>query len=478
MIPSRSRALAPQDSRSAYPRLQLLIRSIRHQLHKGESICRRFGKYWLEELRAGGSELDELVHNIRARFARELHSERAHREPERTDPGLPAAKRVGTRLPTSPHASAGPFGKTSESQKQAGIRPMQNKESAFRFRNVLIIGGMDFLGAAIVHQLNSTGFQEITITDDLDDSTCGKIAPLKFREFLTREEYDDAAKSRFRPFSDYSHIFYLPGWADGKLGAAKSLFSATSRTATRFIAISSAASLGPRQQCPVGERHIPENFRPVTQEGLLAGLFDRHACAKLPGKGYLSLKHYQMFGPGEPEDGGIGGLIKVCHRKFHACGQIHLPAAMAPETPEGRRLFDFAPVQEVAGMAVFLAQSHLSEGVYEIGSGRSCTPVDLVNAALSAMDGRNEILWDPSLPFRPPSPQPEKACLRRLAETGWEESGPHLESAVRSYVTSYLIPAIELGNEPPDPNPTSESKAPPSQVLIPQRKKMKNPPDT
>ncbi len=477
MIPSRSRTLSPRGFMAAYPRLQPLIRSIRHQLHKGESICRRFWKYWLVELRANGSELDELVQKIRARFARKLQAERAHREPERTGSGLPAAKRASTRLPTFPNATASPLGKTSESQKQAGIRPIQNKESAFRFRNVLIVGGMDFLGAAIVHQLNSTGFQEITITDDLDDSTCGKIAPLKFREFLTREEYDDAAKSRFRPFSDYSHIFYLPGWADGKLGASKSLLSATSRTPTRFIAISSVASLGPRQICPVGERHIPENFRPVTQEGLLAGLFDRHACAKLLGKGFLSLKHHQMFGPGEPEDGGLGGLIKSCHRKFKDDGRIQLPAAIAPETPEGCRLFDFAPVQEVARMAVFLAQSHLSEGVYEIGSGRSCTPVELVNAALSAMDGKNEILWDPSLPFRPPSPQPEKACLRRLAEAGWEETGPDLESAVRSYVTSYLNPAIELGDEPPDPSPTSESKAPPSQVLIPQRKKLKYPPD-
>ncbi len=477
MIPSRSRTLAHQDSRSAYPRLQPLLRPIRHHLRKAESICRRFWKYWLVELRANGSELRELVHKIRGRFARKLQAERAHREPERMDSGLPAAKRASTRLPTFPHATASPFGKTSESQKQAGIRPIQNKESAFRFRNVLIIGGMDFLGAAIVHQLNSTGFQEITITDDLDDSTCGKIAPLKFREFLTREDYDDAAKSRFRPFSDFSHIFYLPGWADGKLGAAKSLFSATSRTATRLIAISSAASLGPRQRCPIGERHIPENFRPVTQEGLLSGLFDRHACAKLPGKGYLSLKHYQMFGPGEAEDGGVGGLIKSCNRQIQAGGQIVLPAAIAPETQEGGRLFDFAPVQEVARMAIFLAQSHLSEGVYEIGSGRSCTPCELVNAALSAMDGKKEILWDPALPFRPPSPQPEKACLSRLAEAGWEDPGPHLEPAVRSYVTSYLNPAIELGDEPPGLNPTSEPKSPPSQVLIPQRKKLKNPPD-
>ena len=393
------------------------------------------------------------------------------------DSGLPTEKKASARLPTFPQATASPFGKNSESHKLAGIRPIQNKESAFRFRNVLVIGGLDFLGAAIVHELNSTGFQEITLTCDLDDSTCRKIAPLKFREFLSREEYEDAAKSRFRPFSDYSHIFYLEGWADGKLGAAKSLYSATSRTAARFIAISSAASLGPRQNCPIGERHIPENFRPATREGLLAGLFDRHACAKSPGKGFLSLKHHQMFGPGEPEDGGIRGLIKSCHRQKHAGGHIHLPAAIAPDSPEGCRLFDFAPVQEVAKIAVFLAQSHLSEGVYEIGSGRSCTPVELVNAALSAMDGKREILWDPALPFTPPAPQPEKACLSRLAEAGWEDPGLDLEQAVRSYVTSYLNPAIELGDEPRSPNPPSEPKAPPSQVLIPQRKKLKPSPD-
>lgn len=468
---SRPRSVTSHTRGMTTSRFRHHMRSIGHQLHKGQNLGRRLWRHLLAEFQANGSDIRELVEKLRARIGQNRLEERVRQAPERTGPEMPVLKKAGGRIPSYQQSPVTSFGRSAETQRLVGIRPIQNKESAHRFRNVLVIGGMDFLGAAIVNQLNVSGFQEITITDRLEDPTCRAIAPLVFREFLCREEYEDAAKSRFRPFSDYSHIFYLDGWEDEKLGAAKSLLSAASRTATRFIAISSVASLGPRQSCAVEDRHIPGNFRPTTPEGLLAGLFDRHALSKAPGKGYLSLKHHRLFGPGEREDGGIGGLIKSCHRQARAGGQIRLPAAIAPNTPAGRRRFDFIPVEDAARIALFLAQSHLSEGVYEMGTGHSCTPAEFVKAALSAVDRRQEVVWDPALPFHPPSPQPEKASLRRLLDAGWETAAFDLDAAVKSFVTSYLNPDIELGDEPHGSPLSTETKPAHSPSSIPQKKK-------
>lgn len=337
---------------------------------------------------------------------------------------------------------------TSKTSAISGNRPMQSAEMPCRFKNVLIVGGMEFFGAALVHQLNEAGFRNITMTGGLQDETCRSISPLQFREFLTPEEYEEISKSRFRQFSDFSHIFYLRPWCSSTFGQAKSLFAAATKVGTRFIAISPATALGPCQPGAIENRSNPDFFRPLTQDGLVAGLFDRYVASNGLGKNFLSLKHYLLFGPGERADGGLGGFIKGCHRQIRSQGSVRLPAALKPDSPELRRRFDFFPVHEAARLALFLAQNHQADGVYELGSGVSSTAGEFVDAALRACGRPKDIAWDDQLEYLPPPPQPEQAWLGRLAETAWKAPVPDLRADIARYVKTYLETGISPGDEP------------------------------
>jgi len=319
------------------------------------------------------------------------------------------------------------------------IRPAVLAEPSAKLRRVLVVGGMDFFGTALVRQLNRRGFRDIVIVDGLENERWRNLLPLRFAEYMSPEEF---AASRPRANSGspetFSHVFYLFGW-DGEespLALPKSLL-ARSGESGRFISLSPACSLGPnpnREDLRLGR---PENLRPETRPGVLSGLFDRYAMAHLPARNYLSLKHYRLFGPHERRDRSIYGLVKMLHQQISATGVASLPENLRPGSPEGDRRHDFFPVREAVQMAVFLAEREEAAGMYELGSGTASTVLDLAHAVFEALGRKPVIEWVQD-PCAIPSPQPERADLSRLREAGWSQAAPSLKESVRDYVGNYL----------------------------------------
>ena len=343
-----------------------------------------------------------------------------------------------TPVPTPrPGAHSSPLRKNS-AMTSILIRPAAMAEPSAKRRRFLVVGGMDFFGAALVRHLNLRGFRDIVIVDRLENDRWKNLSPLRFEEFMSPEEFAGSRPAIRRPSGTFSHVFYLAGW-DGEespLALPKSLLASVAESG-RFISLSSACSLGPnpdRQDLALGR---PENLRPETRPGVLAGLFDRYAIAQLPAKNYLSLKHYRLFGLHERRDHSIYGLVKMLHEQICATGVASLPENLRPGSLEGDRRHDFFSVRDAVQMSVFLAENDKAAGMYELGSGTSSTVFDLVEAVFEALGRKSVIEWVQD-PCAIPSAQPEKADLSRLREAGWSQVGPCLKESIRHYVQNDL----------------------------------------
>ena len=436
-------------------------------------------KWFRDEAAANVADARAALLNVRELIAREMVSGKFSRHrrgrTRHMQPGATRSKFLSHVVPQQTHVAAFSKGLANvEQARSTGIRPIQGKEVVSRFRNVLIVGGMDFLGAALIHQLNAVDFKEITVTDSLSDEVCRKLPTLKFREFLAPEELRDIAATRFALMPEYSHIFYLGEWKTETVALTKALLVFAAEAGSRFITISSATSMGAAQTCAAGERHDPQNFRPLTQAGVISCLFDRYALSKSHNKNYISLKHYQLFGSGE-KAGGLGGLVDSCHSQILSTGSICLPAALGPDAPEGRRKFDFYPVEDAARIALYLAQSHLADGVYELGSGASATAEAVARAVIDATGGNGKIVWDDNLDYAPPPPEPEFARLERLAETGWKAYPADLRASVGNYISNYLDKGIETGGADEPHSPEVSKKPPGATPRSPRGKKPRTP---
>lgn len=445
-------------------------------------VWQRYLDGWVDDFFDALEALGSFQRRITGKLLPHRHSHRMRRRRSRrsSEESYPAtAGHLPPRQNNEPPAHAlpqqaegiakGPA--SAEHSKFSGIRPIQGKETVTRLRNVLIVGGMDFFGAALVRQLNAVDFREITVTDSLSDGVCRRLLSLNFREFLTPEEFGEIAEARFRALPDFSHIFYLGGWRPETIASTKSLLLAANRSGARFIAVAPASSMGAAQTCPAEARRDPQNFRPRTQEGLLSCLFDRYAFSKSPGKNFLSLKYFQLFGRGENRDGGLGGLVEACFSQIRSTGGVTLPAALAPDQPEGCRRFDFLPVDDAARIALFLAQNHMTEGVFEIGSGAAATPGELVQAVVAATGGTAEITWDETLSYSPPPQGPECACLDRVAECGWKSYARDLAANVVEHIAGRLEKVADAGWDETPHSPESFKKSSRPLTPIPQKKR-------
>ena len=428
---------------------------------------------FFDAVEAVGSFRKHIISKVLPHRHSHRDSRRSRRSrPRRSSSGEGYLSAPGQMLPQQPHVEAFSKGLANvEHSKSTGIRPIQGKEVVPRFRNVLVVGGMDFFGAALVRQLNAVDFKEITVTDSLSDGVCRSLPALKFREFLTQEEFAEVAAARIRTLSDYSHIFYLDEWKPETIGLAKALLVSASKAGTRFIAGAPAFSMGASQPCAAEERHDPQNFRPLTQAGILSCMFDRYALTKSLNKNYLSLKYFQLFGLGEKDDRGLGRLVDSCHSQIRSNGSVSLPSALWPDYPEGQRKFDFFPVEDAARIALFLAQNHMADGIFELGSGVSATPEELVRAVVDATGGIGQIVWDENMSYSPPPAGPECARLERIAETGWKAYPADLKASVSDYVTNCLDRGTENGRGETTHAAEGFKRAAWAHTAIPQKKR-------
>lgn len=347
------------------------------------------------------------------------------------------------------------------------VRPIIHPEHPqVELRRILIVGGMDFLGAALVKRLNTIGLTSITIADDLPDERWSNLPPLTFDEFLPLDELIKMPE-RSKLLSSFSHIFYLREWDEGEssLLLPRRLIACISGLECKFISLACASSLGAyphRKELAMGETDF---LRPETKAGVMALLFDRYARNKLTSHNYLSLKHYRVFGPNERSNGSLYGLIKRTYEEISERGVVQLPSALKPTSPEGLRLHDFLYVNDAAR---YIAQLGLgaAEGFREIGSGVSATALDVVNSVFAALNLPPKIDWTDS-PYLSPSVQPEKADISWLESAAERVPPLTLDEAVRDYVINYLKTGRLVSESVPDESSVDES----GNTRIPSRKR-------
>ncbi len=413
------------------------------------------------------AELRRAYLDLRLRIGRELGSQSIVPE-QKASPGAPAEVK-----------------KEKISSVSFAIRPAGLAEPAMKFRRVLVVGGMDFFGTALVRHLNRRGLREIVIADNLENERWKNLPSLRFEEFLSREELAAGLGSGSRPLGAFSHVFYLAGWDENPspLALPKSVLSHLVENGGRFISLGSASSLGPHPKRKDLARGRPENFRPETRSGVMANLFDRHGLTQLSAKNYLSLKHFRLFGPHERRDDSIYGLAKMLHEQITETGVALLPENLHPDSPEGIRRHDFLYVRDAARIATFLAENEEAAGLYELGSGTSSTVSDLVHAVFEALGRKAVIKWVQP-PCALPSPEPEKADLARLHEAGWTPQPASLDEGLRDYFDNFMGVDLPLEAEEDEVVPAARGEkivlspvVPPARIF-PARKKPFSPKTT
>jgi ADP-L-glycero-D-manno-heptose 6-epimerase len=325
--------------------------------------------------------------------------------------------------------------------------------------NILVTGGAGFLGSALVWALNQRGVDRILIADFLGRSEKWRnLAPLRFADYLEADDLLHAVESDASEVQDITTVFHLGACSSTtETDAAYLIRNNFQYTATlanwavrhhrRFVYASSAATYGAIES-GLSESIDLATLRPLNMYGYSKQLFDQHAARH----GYLDrivgLKYFNVFGPNEQHKGDMRSMVLKAFEQIRDTGRVKLFKSYRPEFKDGEQRRDFVYVKDAIDVTLHLAESEQSGGLFNVGSGRAHTWIELATAVFEAMQQPVAIDFV-EMPdaIRPNYQYSTVATLNRLRASGYTHEMTPLGEAVADYVREYLLPGRRLGDE-------------------------------
>ena len=187
-------------------------------------------------------------------------------------------------------------------------------------------------------------------------------------------------------------------------------------------------------------------LRPLNPYGISKNDFDKWALQQeqTPPR-WFGLKFFNVFGPNEYHKGRMASVV------FHAFNQIYkgpgrddhgivnLFRSHNPAYRDGEQLRDFIYVKDVTDVIYFLMSQTTGSGIYNLGTGKARTFVDLATAVFTALNIPPAIEFiDTPIDIRDKYQYFTEANMDKLIRLGYSLPFYSLESAVEEYVQGYL----------------------------------------
>lgn len=332
---------------------------------------------------------------------------------------------------------------------------------------VLVTGGAGFIGSALVWALNKRGVHRVVVVDRLGtDEKWRNLVPLCIEDYIEADEFVARWAESSKFLANWDTVFHLGACsatterdasylAKNNYALTRDLCRACLEKDVRFVYASSAATYGDGTRGMSDQEQNLWHFRPLNAYGYSKHLFDCHALRQ----GWLSravgLKYFNVFGPNEYHKGEMRSLVCKAYSQILETGRLRLFKSHKPEYPHGGQMRDFLYVKDAAAMTLHLAENPGAAGLYNLGSGKARTWLDLAHALFAAMDREPQIEFiEMPESLRSQYQYYTQADISRLRQSGYSAPITSLEDAVRDYVHNYLKGSRHLGDE------SQESAAP------------------
>ena len=314
---------------------------------------------------------------------------------------------------------------------------------------IVVTGGAGFIGSCVIKELNTRGFHNILVVDNLG----------------TSEKWKNLVGKRF---VDVLHKGALFSWLEGRedeieafihLGACSSTveedanyllennYHYTLKLAEyalhnnhRFIYASSAATYGDGSRGFSDDHSALEEFQPLNMYGYSKHLFDLWAERQGVLNQLVGLKYFNVYGPNEYHKGRMSSAIVRMVPEVDKTGTIRLFKSEDAGFGDGEQKRDFIYVKDAARMTCdFLANA--AQGIFNVGTGEAVTWNRLAKAVFAALSRPQNITYI-DMPqdlkgkyqnFTQADMQKTRKALQKHAIT------TPLEEAVSDYVQQYLV---------------------------------------
>lgn len=315
---------------------------------------------------------------------------------------------------------------------------------------IVVTGAAGFIGSALVGELLREGWQDIVAVDDF--SRLDKVLNLEGKKLTARVERSDfftwlEANEKLVQF-----IFHLGARTDTtefdkaifdelNVRYSQRMWEACVKYGIPLVYASSAATYGDGELgYDDADPELSYRLKPLNPYGDSKNEFDKWAVhqEKKPFF-WAGLKFFNVYGPNEYHKGRMASVVFHAFNQIQANGGMKLFRSHRPDYKDGEQLRDFVYVKDVCSVCMFLMQHRKNSGLYNLGSGRARSFLDLARATFTALGKPENIAFiDTPADIRDKYQYFTEARMRKLISIGYNKPFTTLEDGVKDYVTNYL----------------------------------------
>ncbi len=314
---------------------------------------------------------------------------------------------------------------------------------------IVLTGSAGFIASAMLQKLNEEGVEDVIIVDDF--TKINKESNYIHKKFAQKLHRDDFFNWWDENPEKVNWIIHLGARTDTtefdenvftilNLEYTKQIWERCAKWKIPLIYASSAATYGGGEFGYNDDHEIVEKLQPLNAYGRSKNNFDKWALKqkKMP-PFWAGLKFFNVYGPNEYHKGRMASVIFHAFHQIRETGKMCLFRSHRPDFKDGEQSRDFVYVKDITEVIMYLMRSKPASGLYNLGTGKARTFIDLVKATFAALDKEAVIEFvDTPEDIRDKYQYFTQANMQKLRAAGYQKSFTSLESGVNDYVRNYL----------------------------------------
>jgi ADP-L-glycero-D-manno-heptose 6-epimerase len=320
---------------------------------------------------------------------------------------------------------------------------------------IVVTGAAGFIGSNMVSKLNEERYFDLVLVDDFSrDEKHPNFVNKEYSHLVEREDFHTWLRENHRMVQMVIHLgartdtaeFDEKVFNDLNLNYSKEIWKNCVEFGLPLIYASSAATYGLGEHGYSDDESGIFELRPLNPYGKSKNEFDKWVVEQ--GRKpffWAGLKFFNVYGPNEYHKGRMASVVYHAYKQIKETGKMRLFRSHHPDFEDGKQLRDFVYVKDVTSVILYLMEQRPQSGIFNLGTGKAESFLELVSHTFVAMDREPRIEYiDTPEDIRDRYQYFTEADITRLRRAGYREDFKSLAEGVPEYVKEYLIPGRRI----------------------------------
>ncbi|MFY7668626.1 MAG: ADP-glyceromanno-heptose 6-epimerase [Crocinitomicaceae bacterium] len=319
---------------------------------------------------------------------------------------------------------------------------------------IIVTGAAGFIASYLVGYLNENGHEDLILVDDFSrEDKHPNLTDKKYIQKIDRTDFQTWLKNNQEKIDIVFHLgartdtteMSVELFNELNLNYSKEIWTICSEKQIPLVYASSAATYGGGEFGYDDSHEVISKLKPLNPYGESKNDFDKWVLTQTKTPPFWAgLKFFNVYGPNEYHKGRMASVIFHTFKQIKENGKMNLFRSHNPNYSDGGQLRDFVYVKDVASVCEYLMNEKPQSAIYNLGSGKARTFLDLATLTFKALNLEPKIEFvDTPIDIRDKYQYFTEANMSKLIQSGYSIPFYSLEEGVTDYVKNFLVPRFK-----------------------------------